>query len=253
MDMLYTERLSLKVIIAAFMLLFKPGMVIADPADTQSNISRAVTAISRLQAIIEYYYMETGIYPASLQELNAALNSRVPRGAKPVKLPVDPATSRPFTYVVAPNRRSYALRFPDPTKYGGFNVTLKPVAWGWMATLARRRQIEAAAIQSKIMIEHIATQCEMYAKDHQGRFPSSLDDLYPKYIKRYPQSPLTGKNYIYKQTVSGYIISDPNPESYGLKEFSYSSREGMRVIPLSTDKKPSHPNRKQAPSSQNNK
>ena len=87
--------------------------------------------------------MEAGVYPPTLEELNLAYNSELPRGARPVPIPKDPVTGKDFIYRPAENRKGYTLTFPDPTKYGlpaGF--TLRPVSWGWLALRAERKRFE---------------------------------------------------------------------------------------------------------------
>ena len=72
--------------------------------------------LSHMQSLLEYYFLETGLYPASLDGLNAAYNSKLSRGAKPVPIPVDPATGKPFVYEIAEGRKSYApFRMPQST------------------------------------------------------------------------------------------------------------------------------------------
>lgn len=186
--------------------------------------------LSRMQSLLEFFFMEAGVYPPSLKELNVAFNAELPRGASKVPIPKDPATGEDFVYQVEPNRKAYTLTFPDPKAYGlPAEFQLKPVSWGWLALRAERNRFEEMVKMSKFHIETLATQIEMYAKDNKGVFPNTLDDLFPKYIKRHPQDPITGKNYIYKQVGDGYIVSSPNPERYGLKTFQYSSHQGMQV------------------------
>ena len=116
--------------------------------------------------------------------------------------------------------------------YGGQNLRFEHVKWGWLAWRAEQRRFEELAKLSKHHIEGIATQVEMYAKDNNGKYPETLDGLFPKYLRRHPQDPITGKNYLYKTLADGYLISNPNPERYGLKLFQYSSTRGMQVEAL---------------------
>lgn len=199
----------------------------AGPAKT---VQGGLQELSSLQSMLEFFFMEAGVYPPTLEELNLAYNSQLPRGAKTVPIPKDPITGKEFVYRAEPNRKGYTLGFPDATKYGlPADFQLRSVAWGWLALRAERNRFEEMVKLSKYHIESIATQVEMYAKDHDGGYPKTLDQLYPDYIKRHPQDPVTGKNYLYKQLADGYLVSSPNPERYGLKLFQYSSSQGIQV------------------------
>jgi len=195
-----------------------------------TELQAGMQEIGSLRAMLEFFFMEAGVYPPTLDELNVAFNAQLPKGSSAVPIPKDPATGKDFVYRPAPNRKSYALTFPDGSAYGlksGFELT--PVNWGWLALRAERKRFEEMVKLSKYHIETLATQVEMYAKDNNGSYPDNLDELYPKYIKRHPQDPVTGKNYKYKQLADGYIVGSPNPERYGLSIFQYSSSQGIQV------------------------
>lgn len=206
----------------------------------------AVTRMSRIQALLEYVYMETGEYPPSLEFLERSFNHGLPDQAPKVAVPVDPATSKPFRYELSQDGRHYRLSAPDPSAYGGNAVTLNSLDWGWMAALARQRRAEQLAMECRYNIEVLATQSEMYAKDHSGKFPSQLDELVPKYLPRHPVCPLTGKNYVLTSTTNGYYVSCPNPQNHGLKKFGYASDKGMVVEPL--ENRPAAPSPSPSPS-----
>lgn len=208
------------------------------PAQAQQDpYADAVTRISTVQSMLEFFFMEAGVYPAELEDLNRAFNERVPKGFKPVPVPLDPATNKPFAYQVGPKHKSYTLGFPDAAKYSGPPLKLTQVQWGWLAWEAERKRFEQLAQLSKEHMELLATQLEMFAKDNGGKYPTAMDELFPKYIRRHPQDPLTGKNYQYKPLADGYIVSNPNPERYGLKLFQYSSSQGWQVEALPAEPK----------------
>lgn len=192
----------------------------------------AVSRMSKIQALLEYFYMETGEYPPNLGVLERSFNQDLPDKAPKVVVPTDPATSKAFVYELSQDRKKYRLAPPDPAKYGANAVTLDSIDWGWMALLARQRRAEQLALECKYNMEVLATQSEMFAKDSGGKFPSAIDELVPKYIPRHPVCPLTGKNYSFAPGGKGYIISCPNAQSHGLKKFAYSSDRGMVVEPL---------------------
>lgn len=203
------------------------------PASTGSSFQQGVSAMAALQSMLEFYFMEAGIYPSELSELSAVFNYQLPKNAKAVAIPRDPATGEQFVYTPGANKKSYRLRFPNPSKYGGQgSLELTNVGWGWLALRAERMRFEEMAKLSKYHMESLAGALEMFAKDNNRAFPKELDNLYPRYIKRHPQDPITGKNYDYKQLADGYVISSPNPERYGLKVFQYSSSRGMLVEAL---------------------
>jgi hypothetical protein len=199
-------------------------------AEPDKTIQGGFQELGSMKAMLEFFFMEAGVYPPTLKELNLAYNSELPAGAKPVAMPKDPVTGKDFIYRVEQNRKGYTLTFPDPTQYGlPADFQLRPVSWGWLALRAERNRFEEMVKLSKFHIEAIATQVEMYAKDNDGSYPKTMDQMYPKYIKRHPQDPVTGKNYLYKQLADGYIVASPNPERYGLKLFQYSSSQGIQV------------------------
>ncbi len=200
------------------------------------SVQNGIQELSRLQSLLEFFFMEAGVYPPTIKELNLAFNAELPRGASKVPIPKDPATGEDFIYQVEANRKGYTLRFPDATAYGlPADFTLKPVPWGWLSLRAERNRFEEMVKMSKYHIETLATQIEMYAKDN-GSFPNTLDELYPKYIKRHPQDPITGRNYVYKHIADGYLVASPNPERYGLRIFQYSSSQGIQVEVLPEEK-----------------
>lgn len=192
----------------------------------------AVVRMSKVQALLEYFYMETGEYPPNLAVLERSFNHALPDKAPKVVVPLDPASSKPFVYELSQDGRRYRLAPPEPDKYGANAVVLDSIDWAWMAVLARQRRAEQLALECKYNMEVLATQSEMFAKDNGGKFPSQVDELVPKYIPRHPTCPLSGKNYTYAPGGKGYFISCPNPPNHGLRKFGYSSDRGMVVEPL---------------------
>lgn len=195
------------------------------PALAQDKSVEAWQRLSRLQCLIEYFYMQTGVYPLDLQEMDQAFRQRAPRAPKPVSIPLDPATNKPFVY--KPEGRNYTLSVPDPSKYGGAKITLSAVDWGYLSDLEDLKRFTEIVQSMQRLMKATATVVEMYGKDHQGRYCENLDDLLPKYIQRMPSDPLTGKNLGYKKLVDGYQILCPNPEKYGMKVFMYDSHKGI--------------------------
>ena len=202
------------------------------PAATvvQASLQDGLQSLSSIQSMIELFFMEAGVYPPNLKELNVVFNTELPKGAQPVPVPQDPSTGGPFVYKVSADQKAYLVSFPDPSLYGlSSDFALRSVKWGWLALRAEQRRFTDMVKLSKFHIESLATQIEMFAKDNKGAFPKTLDELYPKYIERHPQDPVTGLNYSYQPSADGYTVGNPNPERYGFKVFHYSSSQGIQV------------------------
>jgi hypothetical protein len=195
----------------------------------EAKVSDAWARLSKLQSILEYFYLETGFYPPTLEDLDQIINSRAPRGSKKLVLPLDPATGAPFHYKPNADGKHYLITVPDSNKYAGAKPTLSDVDWGFLVELANLRRYDQVVRQSSEMMQAVATRVELFAKDHSGHFPATFDEMMPKYLNRFPTDPLTGKNLTYKALVDGYIIANPNPAKYGMKTFQYSSAAGMQM------------------------
>ena len=218
-----------------------------EPAHAQDKSTEAWQRISRLQCLVEHFYMETGVYPLDLQEMDQYFRAKAPRAPKPVPIPMDPATNQPFLYKAEGNGRKYSLSVPDPAKYGGAKITLAPMDWGYLKDLADLQRFTEFLRSMQNMLKVVATWVEMYAKDHGGQYPNALDDLLPKYVTKMPSDPLTGKNLAYKKLVDGYVIGCPNPEKYGMKLFQYSSAKGIEMEQMPRGEAPKAPKILDAP------
>lgn len=199
------------------------------PLWAQPASSEAWTRMSQIQCMLEYFFMEAGFYPTSLEELEQLMNSKAPRNATLLKVPKDPQTNQSFAYSLDKTGRKYKLSTPDSAKYAEGTPSLTNLDWGFLADLAELRRFEQVVRHTSNMIKGVATQVEMYAKDHNNNFPETMDDLVPKYIGRFPTDPVTGKNLIYKKVDKGYVVACPNPDKYGFKVFQYTSSAGMQV------------------------
>ena len=198
-------------------------------AQTESgkSLMDAIEAISQTRVFIEFYFMEAGDYPESLEQLEADLNTLLPRNMENVKIPKDPATGSPFVYKMAPDRKSYSLKAPDPSRYGVPRLEFVQVPWGGFAEIAEERKQRFLQMISIENIKAIATAIEYYAKDHAGNFPAELKDLIPKYLNTMPVCPVTGDFYKYQQDKDkNYTIGAPKPSVYGLSEMFFSSQRG---------------------------
>ena len=203
---------------------------LAEAAQAESKLlHESWTRLSRTQTLIEYFYMEAGFYPTSLEELEQLINSKAPKGAKHIYVPKDPATKQSFSYTLDKTGRRYILTVTDGSKYPEGKPLLTAMDWGFLSDLAELRRYDQVVRHTTNIIKAVATQVELYAKDHQGQFPTSLDDLMPKYLSRFPTDPLTNKNFTYTKLPAGYVVACPNPERYGFKVFRYSSISGMEL------------------------
>lgn len=215
--------------------IFVSGLLLGAPlvgfseAPASSKNQETWSRMSQIQSMLEYFYLEAGFYPATLEELDQLVNSKAPRNARTLPIPKDPITNQPFQYVVDKTSKKYRLSVPDATKYDNAGPLLTNMDWGFLSDLADLRRYEQIVRHSTNMMKAVATSCELFAKDHKGAFPESLDDLLPKYMGRFPTDPITGKNLNYKKADNGYVISCPNPDRYGFKIFQYSSATGMQV------------------------
>lgn len=196
----------------------------AQPSATTSD---AIEALSRLRVYVEFYFMETGDYPESLEMLDRDLNSLLPDGMEPVKIPKDPITGLDFKYTPTKDKKSYTLSVPEPSKYGVATLQFASVPWGGFARIAEKRKNEFLYKNTLDGLMALATAVEYYAKDHKGKFPAKLKDLIPDYIKTMPLCPASGKPFDYVVEGDNYKISSPSPESLGKKEVTFSSSRGL--------------------------
>lgn len=196
------------------------------PEQGKPDITEAFEAISNLRVYVEFYFIETAEYPQNLKVLNQELNSLLPSGVDRVIIPRDPATGKDFKYQVSEDRKSYTLSLPKPSAYGVDELKLSNVPWGGYAKIAEaRKQLFLRTVCYK-NIKGIATAVEYYAKDHNGNFPRSLDDLSPEYIQVKPTCPVSKQEYIYKTKDGNYSISCPNPHLHGMRNLLYSTDKG---------------------------
>lgn len=197
-----------------------------------SELEDGFKAISRLQVLIEYYFMQSGRYPASLEALNKSLNSGLPEDAPKVVIFPDPKTQEPFVYEVSEDRCSYKLSFPKPELYEGHVGVLTSIDWGWLRFAAEGKRIERITMDCTRNVEALATRCELYAKDHDKVFPDNLTSLIPRYMPRELICPGCGDKYNYVSKGKSYSISCPHPEVHGLGGFTYDSEKGLQLKEL---------------------
>lgn len=200
------------------------------------ELSRLLAAISKLQAYIEFYYMETGIYPKSLSDLDRIFNEDVEQESDKIVFPKDPATGKSFVYATGKDLLSYKLSVPDPAAYGLESMTISSVNWGWMNFIAQEKRRVAFAQFCKFNIEFIAAAVDKY-KGTEKKLPPDLKELIPKYLKSLPGCPAFGKEFIYKVEGENYSITCANSKDHGFKTFRFTSNGGFRVEPIESSQK----------------
>ncbi len=191
----------------------------------QSKLLSVFDRFSQLRVYIEFFFMESGDYPESLDQLNKDLNSILPPSLPKVQLPKDPATGKEFIYTRSKDEKSYTLSVPDPSAYGLDKFELSSVEWGGFNQIAQERKYKFLAMICVENIKALATAVEYYAKDN-GKIPAQLKDLMPKYVKTMPVCPINGKFYEYKVDGEDYYIKCPNAREHQMNELMFSSKRG---------------------------
>lgn len=204
----------------------------AQEAEGLSPKAAGIQAYARLQVLIEYYFMQSGRYPSSLEALERSFNLGLPASAPKVDLGKDPLSGKPFLYTPSEDLRYYTLALPEPQLYEREVPILHAIDWGWLAIAAEGKRLERQALECTRSIEGLATLCELYAKDHQKAFPANLESLRPRYMPRELRCPASGKPYRYTFRSGGYMISCPQPQAHGLADFTYDSEKGLIIKEL---------------------
>lgn len=208
-----------------------PSPAASPLAAPQSKVSEAAAALAKVQTLLEFYYMETGSYPDTLEDMLVQYNQGVRQNETPVGYPVDPATGRHLIYTPSADRSAYTIQVPEPAAYGLSALSVRNIDWGWMAELAAQQKRKRLLLTCGRYQELLAGVIEQYNKDHRNKYPDSLQALIPKYLKKMPVCPVSGKPYIYTHDDRGFEVSCPDPEAHGLKKFSFGFPGGLQQIP----------------------
>lgn len=201
------------------------------------KMSQLITAMSQIQSYIEFYYMETGVYPKNLKDLEKIYNEEAVKEADRVTIPKDPATGKDFTYEYNKDANTYRLSCPDPSQYGMKKCELVPIKWGWMNVIPEEKKRKAYASFCKYNLDHIGTALKKYM-EQEKKLPKSLKDLVPAYMKALPGCPFTGKDYAFTAKGDEVIIGCPNPKEHGFTVFEISSKSGFRATPIMPQEPP---------------
>jgi hypothetical protein len=201
----------------------------AAPAVDPNAFASLMDAVSRTRSYIEFYYMETGDYPESLEYLEQDLNSLLPRTAAKISVPKNPITGQKFGYQVDENQDNYTLFVGGTGIPGMENMKLNRVDWaGFNAVVAERKSkfLQMLCVEN---IKGIATALEFYGRDTKASFPRELKVLVPKYLANTPVCPQSGKAYEFNTDGKEYVIGCPECEKHGLKSLKFSTKEGWIV------------------------
>lgn len=192
----------------------------------EAKLVEVFEAISRARVYIEFYFMEAGEYPETLDQLEKDLNSLLPPELEKIKFPTDPATGGTFVYKQGSDKKSYTLSVPEPVKYGVSKLEFVNVPWAGFTQIAQERKLRFLQMICVENIKLIANALEAYASRNNGKYPSKLKDLIPKYVVTMPVCPITNKLYEYKVEGDNCSIACPNPKEHQMNTLMYSTSRG---------------------------
>lgn len=202
--------------------------------DKNPLLEECVKNMSKIQALLEYFYLQSGSYPESLAEMNKSYNVPMDKSVElkdKIEIPKDPATGKDFIYKVDPkNPENYQLMAPEPKLYGAEKLELNAVNWAWMKVYAGEERRKMGISLCIDLLNRLATYIELYAADNKGQFPKTLDVL----IKSKPEvaeistCPASKKKYGYEIKKDGtYAIKCPDPAAHKVKQIEYDSVKGI--------------------------
>ena len=211
----------------------EPAKPAAEAVSTgKKDLSGALQALGRAQTLLEYYFLETGSYPDSLDEMLMQYNQGLHNDEKPVIIPKDPSTGRRLVYVPNAEHNAYQLSVPDASVYGQATLGLSQVEWGWMSSIATEARRKRMVVRCSQYQELLVSTVMQYNRDNRNKFPTSLESLMPKYLKAVPACPVCKKAYVYKKDGERSAeVSCPDPSSHGLEVFRFNSNEGLKRYP----------------------
>ncbi len=188
--------------------------------------------MARIQALLEYYFIEFGNYPDSLKQMVDAFNQNVPASMVRIAVSADPATGKPFTYQLQEGGAGYSLSLPDPSRYDGQQFVMTPLDWGWMKQIAGSERRQRLLGMCKYNLNALATAVEMAALDRKGQFPKDLKELIGVFMEEEIICPQSGKPYVYKLNEDGksFTISCPQPAAHNLRALYYDSVQGIKEL-----------------------
>ena len=198
------------------------------PIFAQENkaLVECMTKMSTIQSYLEFYYMSTGDYPRTLNELDEIFNSDVKKDSERLKFPIDPLSAKPFIYKVSEDFKSYTLAAPNPSLYNVEKLELSSVSWGWMDEIARRISFVAKTDLCSKYMNGLIMACKSF-QDKEKKLPSDIKELIPTYVRSVPSCPKCGKPYILELKKDDLTVSCPDPSVHGCSVFQYSLKKGF--------------------------
>ncbi len=77
-----------------------------------------------------------------------------------------------------------------------------------------RSKMGAQLVACTSNLKNIATATEMYATDHGGQLPTSIQQLTPEYLRTLPTNPASGKGYDYKLVDATHYLITTQGDSF---------------------------------------
>ena len=181
--------------------------------------------------MLEFYYMETGQYPESVEDMLNQYNQGVKQSDPMVSVPTDPVTGKKLVYKPNEERSAYTLGVPSPSAYGLSALEIRNVNWGWMAAVAADQKRKRMAYACARYQEMLVGALNQYAKDHKNQLPNTLEGLITAKsdMKKIPTCPVAKKPYLYTHDgTRAFEVACPDPKAHGLEVFKFNSIDGPK-------------------------
>lgn len=206
----------------------------AAPAAPENKLELCVKNMAKVQTLIEYFYLQSGMYPENLESLSKSYNTTSDKNLdekEMVKIPKDPATGKDFVYKFdKKNPTTYLLAIPDPKLYGIEKIDITPLDWGWMKTFAGEERRKWGISICVDLLKRLATDVEIYASENKKQFPKDLDAIIKAKldVPEVLTCPVCTKKYVYELNKdNSYSIKCPDPAAHKLKQLEYDSLKGV--------------------------
>jgi len=206
----------------------------AAQAAPENKLEICVKNMAKIQTLIEYFYLQSGIYPENLELLSKSYNTTSDKNLdekEMVQIPKDPATGKNFAYKFdKKNPMTYVLSIPDPKLYGVEKIDITPIDWGWMKTFAGEERRKWGISLCVDLLKRLATDVEIYASENKKQFPKDLDTIIKAKldVPEVLTCPVCTKKYIYELNKdNSYIIKCADPAAHKLKQLEYDSLKGV--------------------------
>lgn len=236
-ESVFLYRSSMKKILIFFFIVLMPLTAFAQQEN--EAIYECMKAMSSVRSLLEFYYMNTGSYPASLEIMDRVFNDDIKKSTDRVVIPNEPQTGKPFSYTPSKDLKSYTLYVADPERYGLKEMKMSSLSWGWMNSIAKNIDLTAKSDLCRRYMQAIFNASKMYKKRY-GVFPSNISKLVPEFLKQVPLCPVSGKPYSVVSS-ENFTVLCPTPEAHRHKIFRYTQKKGFELVPIS-EKTPNRKN-----------